>query len=173
MVFILLGLFFAIIIFSIILNAYDMAWQVDFTGADAKDKLLALKLDGVEIRRYRRRQFRSGWIASDSNSLSDYVQIPLDAPIPNYDSFEKDASSAGENSWVDETFGSGGKVSGAAKAIRNVARGTAAFAAQEMKDLLVVFGTKDGKEHKIFYCDFTLDRLELAKEIVSVLGGST
>ena len=161
MVFILLGLFFAIIIFSIILNAYDMAWQVDFTGADAKDKLLALKLDGVEIRRYRRRQFRSGWIASDSNSLSDYVQIPLDAPIPNYDSFEKDASSAGENSWVDETFGSGGKVSGAA------------FAAQEMKDLLVVFGTKDGKEHKIFYCDFTLDRLELAKEIVSVLGGST
>ena len=77
-----LALFLALIVFSIILNVRDMKWLVDFTDADAKEKLLALKLDGAEIRRYRRRRAHFGRFGS-SESLSDYVQIPLEAPLPN------------------------------------------------------------------------------------------
>ncbi|MBQ2463942.1 MAG: hypothetical protein II507_03015 [Treponema sp.] len=165
MVFILLGLFFAIIIFSIILNAYDMAWQVDFTDADAKEKLLALKLDGAEIRRYRRRRARFGRFGS-SESLSDYVQIPLEAKLPvNQGESSVNISLGGGSS------GAEGKAFAAAKAVMGIAKGTALLTDQN--DLLLVFGKKDGKEHKIYSCDFTLERFELAKDVLSVLGGST
>ncbi|MBQ1644447.1 MAG: hypothetical protein II103_07960, partial [Treponema sp.] len=59
----------------------------------------------------------------------------------------------------------------AAKAVMGIAKGTAILTDQN--DLLLVFGKKDGKEHKIYSCDFTLERFELAKDVLSVLGGST
>jgi len=154
-----LALFLALIIFSIILNVRDMKWFVDFTDADAKEKLLALKLDGAEIRRYRRRRARFGRFGS-SESLSDYVQIPLEAKLP-----VNQGESGGESS------GAEGKALAAAKAVMGIAKGTAILTDQN--DLLLVFGKKDGKEHKIYSCDFTLERFELAKDVLSVLGGST
>ena len=153
-----LALFLALIVFSIILNVRDMKWFVDFTDADAKEKLLALRLDGAEIRRYRRRRARFGRFGS-SESLSDYVQIPLEAPFPNAQSPQ--ATLSGEE----------GMALAAAKAVMGIAKGTAILTDQN--DLLLVFGKKDGKEHKIYSCDFTLERFELAKDVLSVLGGST
>ena len=154
-----LALFIVLIVFSIILNVRDMKWLVDFTDADAKEKLLALKLDGAEIRRYRRRRARFGRFGS-SESLSDYVQIPLEAKLP-----VNRGESGGESS------GAEGKALTAAKAVMGIAKGTAILTDQN--DLLLVFGKKDGKEHKIYSCDFTLERFELAKDVLSVLGGST
>ena len=154
-----LALFLALIVFSIILNVRDMKWFVDFTDADAKEKLLALKLDGAEIRRYRRRRARFGRFGS-SESLADYVQIPLEAKLPVNQGESGGGSSAAE-----------GKAFAAAKAVMGIAKGTAMLTDQN--DLLLVFGKKDGKEHKIYSCDFTLERFELAKDVLSVLGGST
>ena len=160
-----LALFLALIIFSIILNVRDMKWFVDFTDAEAKEKLLALKLDGAEIRRYRRRRARFGRFGS-SESLSDYVQIPLEAPLPvNHGEPFANISLGGGSS------GAEGKAFAAAKAVMGIAKGTAILTDQN--DLLLVFGKKDGKEHKIYSCDFTLERFELAKDVLSVLGGST
>ena len=153
-----LALFIVLIVFSIILNVRDMKWLVDFTDADAKEKLLALKLDGAEIRRYRRRRARFGRFGS-SGSLADYVQIPLEAPLPNAQSPQ--ATLSGEE----------GMALAAAKAVMGIAKGTAILTDQN--DLLLVFGKKDGKEHKIYSCDFTLERFDLAKDVLSVLGGST
>ena len=154
-----LALFIVLIVFSIILNVRDMKWLVDFTDADAKEKLLALRLDGAEIRRYRRRRARFGRYGS-SESLADYVQIPLEAKLP-----VNQGESGGGNS------GAEGKALAAAKAVMGIAKGTAILTDQN--DLLLVFGKKDGKEHKIYSCDFTLERFELAKDVLSVLGGST
>lgn len=154
-----LALFLVLIVFSIILNVRDMKWLVDFTDADAKEKLLALRLDGAEIRRYRRRRARFGRFGS-SESLADYVQIPLEATLP-----VNQGESGGGNS------GAEGKALTAAKAVVGIAKGTALLTDQN--DLLLVFGKKDGKEHKVYSCDFTLERFELAKEVISVLGGST
>ncbi|HAM78238.1 MAG TPA: hypothetical protein DCP61_03505 [Treponema sp.] len=169
MVLAVLALFLALIVFSIILNVRDMKWLVDFTDADAKEKLLALKLDGAEIRRYRRRRARFGRFGS-SESLSDYVQIPLEAPLPvnhgePFANISLDGESGGGSSAAE------GKAFAAAKAVMGIAKGTAILTDQN--DLLLVFGKKDGKEHKIYSCDFTLERFELAKDVLSVLGGST
>ncbi|MCR5317924.1 MAG: hypothetical protein K6E22_06825 [Treponema sp.] len=154
-----LAFFLVLIVFSIILNVRDMKWLVDFTDADAKEKLLALRLDGAEIRRYRRRRARFGRFGS-SESLADYVQIPLEAKLP-----VNQGESGGGSS------GAEGKALTAAKTVVGIAKGTALLTDQN--DLLLVFGKKDGKEHKIYSCDFTLERFELAKEVISVLGGST
>lgn len=153
-----LAFFLVLIVFSIILNVRDMKWLVDFTDADAKEKLLALRLDGAEIRRYRRRRARFGRFGS-SESLADYVQIPLEAKLP-----VNHGESGGGNS------GAEGKALTAAKTVVGIAKGTALLTDQN--DLLLVFGKKDGKEHKVYSCDFTLERFELAKEVISVLGGS-
>ena len=154
-----LAFFLVLIVFSIILNVRDMKWLVDFTDADAKEKLLALRLDGAEIRRYRRRRARFGRFGS-SESLADYVQIPLEAKLP-----VNQGESGGGSS------GAEGKALTAAKTVVGIAKGTALLTDQN--DLLLVFGKKDGKEHKVYSCDFTLERFELAKEVISVLGGST
>ena len=160
-----LAFFLVLIVFSIILNVRDMKWLVDFTDADAKKKLLALRLDGAEIRRYRRRRARFGRFGS-SESLADYVQIPLEAKLPvNQGESSVNISLGGGNS------GAEGKALTAAKTVVGIAKGTAWLTDQN--DLLLVFGKKDGKEHKIYSCDFTLERFELAKEVISVLGGST
>ena len=151
-------LFFALIVFSIILNARDMKWFVDFTEPDAKEKFLALGLDDAEIRRYRRRRSRFGRFGG-TESLSDYVQIPLDAPLPK-------GSCSTVSLGGDESLHEG-KALAAAKAVLSISKGVAMFA--EQNDLLLVFGRKDGKEHKIYSCDFTADRLELSKEVLSVL----
>lgn len=164
-----LALFLALIVFSIILNVRDMKWFVDFTDADAKEKLLALKLDGAEIRRYRRRRARFGRFGG-AETLSDYVQIPLEAPLPvnhgePFANISLDGESGGGSSAAE------GKAFAVAKAVVGIAKGTAMLTDQN--NLLLVFGKKDGKEHKIYSCDFTLERFELAKNVLSVLGGST
>ena len=148
-----IALFLVLIVFSIVLNVRDMKWFVDFTEADAKEKVLSLGLDSAEIRRYRRRRSRFGRFGG-AESLSDYVQIPLEAPHPQDLPINEDELKE-ENAKVN-----------VAKAIVSLAKGTALLTDQH--DLLVVFGVKDKKEHRIYSCDFTEERLSLAKETISI-----
>ena len=137
-----LAIFLALIIFSIVLNVQDMKWFVDLTEKDAKEKLLALNLDGMELRRYRRRRNRMGRFSSGSESLSDFVQIPLDSPLP-------------------ENVGQKDAPPSLVKSVFELAKGTAVFAQES--DRLILFGKKDGKEHKIYSCEFSLENLKLMK----------
>ena len=77
---IILGLLYALIAFSIVLNLRDWRWRADIETADGLRKFRRIGYERLQLERRRQRQGRSvrkkGYLTDD-----DYITVALDAPF--------------------------------------------------------------------------------------------